>query len=70
MLEQDQVTLELPENQKGKKKPELLSEDAPEDKFSLTRCQKVRILCGYESFFLLLLFLGVITIHLVSYQKI
>ena len=73
MLEEDQVTLELPGKQKGKEKAatiykttavhcnhkdgSLQIEETPKNIFSLTRYQKLRILCGYENILFLLMFL-------------
>ena len=59
MLEQTQVTLELSGKQDGEKKAIPESSEARGNTYRLTRCQKLRILCGYESILLLLMFLAV-----------
>jgi len=57
MLEQNQVTLELSEKQDGEQKAVPVLVEAGENAYRLTRCQKLRILCGYEGILLLLMFL-------------
>ena len=59
MLEQNQVTLELSGKQDGEQKAKPASAEARENTFTLTRCQKMRILCGYESILFLFIFLGI-----------
>jgi hypothetical protein len=59
MLEQNQVKLELSGKHDGERRAITDSAEAVENKFILTRCQKLRVLCGYESILLLLIFLGV-----------